>query len=94
MTHAKILFCLILLLFFLLVVHVYLLSLKIDVSFSKMVVKSFNSCTALWNYKITVGITNTSTLKTQVLLKPGDIEINPEPKKSSAIKFYRWNLNG
>ena len=28
------------------------------------------------------------------LLLPGDIEINPDPKRSSNIKFCHWNLNG
>ena len=29
-----------------------------------------------------------------LLLRSGDIEINPGPKKSSVIKFCHWNLNG
>ena len=29
-----------------------------------------------------------------LLLKSVDIEPNPGPRKSSALKFYRWNLNG
>ena len=31
-------------------------------------------------------------MTTELLLKSGDIEINPGPKKSSAIKFSRGNL--
>ena len=27
-------------------------------------------------------------------MKSGDIESNPGPRKSSALKFCRWNLNG
>ena len=49
-----------------------------------MVLKSLNSFIALRNYIITICINITSTLKTQVLLKSGDIETNPRPKKSSA----------
>ena len=33
-------------------------------------------------------------LTIQVLLIFGDTERNPGPKKSSAIKFCHWNLNG
>ena len=29
-----------------------------------------------------------------LLLKSGDIESNPGPRKSSALKFCHWNLNG
>ena len=29
-----------------------------------------------------------------LLLRSGDIEINPGPKKSSVIKFCHWKLNG
>ena len=29
-----------------------------------------------------------------LLLKSGDFESNPGPKKSSVIKFWHWNLNG
>ena len=59
-----------------------------------MVEKSFNSCIGLCNFVITICISITSILKTQVLLISGDIETNPGPKKSSAIKFCHWNLNG
>ena len=38
-------------------------------------------------------ISITSILAFQVLLKSGHIEINPGPKKPSAIKFCHWNLN-
>ena len=48
----------------------------------------------LCNYIITIYISITGILKTQVQLKPGDIETNPGLKKSSAIKFFPWNLNG
>ena len=48
----------------------------------------------LCNYIITICISITGILKTQVQLKPGDIETNPGLKKSSAIKFFPWNLNG
>ena len=60
----------------------------------KLVAKSFNSCMALCNYIITICISITSILTTQVLLKPGDIDTNPGPKRSSAIQFCHWNLNG
>ena len=59
-----------------------------------MVAKSFNSCIGPCNYIITICIRITSILKTHVLLIPGVIDTNPEPKKSSAIKFCHWNLNG
>ena len=59
-----------------------------------MIQKSFNSCVALCYYIITICISITSILTTQVLLKSGDIETNPGPKKSSAIKFCHWNLDG
>ena len=29
-----------------------------------------------------------------LLLKSGDIESNPGPRKSSTLKFFHWNLNG
>ena len=56
--------------------------------------KPFNSCITLCNYIITICISITSILTTQVLLKSGDIETIPGPKKSSAIRFRHWNLNG
>ena len=59
-----------------------------------MVAKSFNSFIALCNYIITICISITSILSTQVLLISGDIETKPGPKKSSVIKFCHWNLNG
>ena len=59
-----------------------------------MVAKSFNACITLCNYIITICINITSILTTQVLLKSGDIQTNPGPKKSSAIRFCHWNLNG
>ena len=59
-----------------------------------MVVKSFNSCITLCNYIITICISITSILTTQVLLKSGDSETNSGPKRSSAIRFYHWILNG
>ena len=93
-THARILSCLILVNFCLSVVNVYLRSLKINISSFIMVAKSFNSCIGLCNYIITICISITSILKTHVLLIPGVIDTNPGPKKSSAIKFCHWNLNG
>ena len=93
-TPAKVLYCLILVMFCLLVANIYLSSLKINISSPIMVAKSFNSCIALCNYIITIYISIGSILLTQVLLKSGDIETNPGPKKSSAIKFCHWNLNG
>ena len=60
-----------------------------------MVARSFNSCITLCNYYIiTLCISITSILKTQILLISGDIETITGPKKSSAIKFCFWNLNG
>ena len=59
-----------------------------------MVAKSFNSCIGQWNYTITICISITSILKTQVLLISGDIETNPGPKILSTFKFCHWNLNG
>ena len=56
--------------------------------------KSFNPCIALCNYIITICISITSILTTQVLLKSGEIETNPRPKKPSAIKFCHWSCNG
>ena len=88
-THAKVLSCLMLVLFYLLLVNMYLLSLKINISYSTMVVKSFNSSIALGNYIITICISITGILATQVLLKSSIIEINRGPKNhllsSSAI---------
>ena len=92
-THAKVLSCLILVIFCLLVVNIYLRSLKINISSSIMIAKSFNSCIGLRNYIITICNSITSILKTQVLLISGDIETNPGPKILSAIKFCHWNLN-
>ena len=92
--QTKVLSCLILVVFRLLVVNIYLPSLKINLSSSVMVAKSFNSCIALCNYIITICISITSILTTQALLKFSDIETNSGPKKSSAIKFRLWNLNG
>ena len=93
-THAKVLSCLMFVLFFLLIVNMYVLSLKINIGSSIMVAKSFNSCITLCNYIITICISITSILTAQVLLKSGNIETNPGPKKSSAIRFCHWNLNG
>ena len=93
-TYARVLSCLILVIFYLLVVNIYLCSLKINISSSIIVEKSFNSCIALCTYIITSCISITSILKTQLLLISGDIETNPGPKKSSATKFCHWNLNG
>ena len=59
-----------------------------------MVAKFFNSSSGVCNYIITIYIIIPSTLKTQVLLLSGDIETNPGPEKSSAIKFCHCNLNG
>ena len=59
-----------------------------------MIEKSFNSCIGLCNFISTICIIITSILATQVLLKSGDIEINPGTKRSSTIKFHHWNLNG
>ena len=59
-----------------------------------MVAKPFNSCIALCNYIITICISITSILITQVLLISGDTETNPGLKNSSATKFCHWNLNG
>ena len=59
-----------------------------------MVLKSFNSSIALCNLVITICISITIILAAQVLIKSGDIEINLGPKKSSAINFCYWNLNG
>ena len=35
-----------------------------------------------------------NNFKHLLLLLSGDIEINPDPKRSSNIKFCHWNLNG
>ena len=87
-------FLLNLVLFCLLFVNIYLRSLKINISLSMMVAKSFNSCIDLCYSIITICVSIISILITQVLLKSGDIEIDSGPKKSSAIKFYHSNLNG
>ena len=93
-TYAKVVSCLLLVLVCLLVVNIYLLSLKINVRSCKMAAQPCNSCIALFNYIITICISTTSILTTGVLLKSGDIEINPGPKTLSAIKIYYWKLNG
>ena len=37
----------------------------------------------------------TASNLTQILLiQPGDVELNPGPKKSSSLTFFPWNLNG
>ena len=59
-----------------------------------MFAKSFNPYIAPCNYITTIYISINSILTIQVLLKSGDIETNTGPKKSSAIKFCHWNLNG
>ena len=33
-------------------------------------------------------------LKILLLIRSGDIETNPGPKKQSCLKFFHWNLNG
>ena len=85
-THAKVLSCLILVLVCFLVVSIYLRSLNINISYTIMVAKAFSSCIALCNYIVTICISMTSILTTQVLVKSGDTEANPGPKKSSIIK--------
>ena len=79
-THAKVLSCLILLMFCLLVVNIYLSFLKIKINSPIMLAKSFNPCIAPCNCIIAIYISITSILTTQVLLKSGDIETNPGPK--------------
>ena len=91
-THPKVLSYLMLVLLYLVVVNMYLLSLKIGLSSSIMVAKSFNSRIVLCNYIATICISIASIMTTELLLKSGDTEINPGPKKSSAIKFCRGNL--
>ena len=34
------------------------------------------------------------TLNQILLIQPGDVELNPSPKKSSSLFFFHWNLNG
>ena len=85
---------LLLVLLCLLVANRYLRSLKINISSSVMIGKSFNSCIDLCNYLVTICISITSILTNQVLLKSGDIETNPGTKRSSTIKFHHRNLNG
>ena len=92
-THAMGLHCLMLILFHFSVPNIYLLSLKLDISSSIMIGKSFSSYIALYNYIIAICTDNTSILKNQLVLKSNDIQINAGPKKSSAIKFCLWNLN-
>ena len=75
---------LILVLLCLLVVNIYLCSLKTNKISSIGVAKSFNSSIALCNYIITICIRITSILKSEVLLKSGDTETNPGHKNSSA----------
>ena len=86
-THAKVLSCLILVLVCFLVVSIYLRSLNINISYTIMAAKTFSSCIALCNYIVTICISMTSILTTQVLVKSGDTEANPGPKKLSIIKF-------
>ena len=76
----------------LLVVNIYLLSLKINISSSITFERSSKSCIALCNHITTICFSITSILKIPVVLKSGDIEINSGPKISSNIKFYHWNL--
>ena len=71
-THAKVLSCLILVLVCFLVVSIYLRSLNINISYTIMVAKAFSSCIALCNYIVTICISMTSILTTQVLVKSGD----------------------
>ena len=70
-THAKVYSCLMLVMFYLLLVNMYLLSLKININFAIMVAKSFNSCIVLSNYIITICISITSILITKILTKSG-----------------------
>ena len=53
-----------------------------------MVAKSYNLCIVLGNYIPTICISNTRILTTQLLLKFGDIEINPGPKTSPAVRLF------
>ena len=92
-TNPKALSCLMLIVFYLLVVTLHLLSLRLNKNSSIMAVKSFNLCIALFSYVITICINNTSILKT-LIVKSGDTEVNPGPTKLSAIKCQYWNLNG
>ena len=86
-THAKVLSFLILVLLCFLVVSINLRSLNINISYTIMVTKAFSSYIALCNSIVTICISMTSILTTQVLIKSGDTEANPGPKKSSVIKF-------
>ena len=67
-THAKVLPCLELILFYLRIVNIYLLSLRLIIR-SSIFMKSINSYIALSNYIITICINHASILTIQVLLK-------------------------
>ena len=52
-----------------------------------MVTKFFNFCISLYDYIITMCIKNAIILKTQVVPKSGDIEINSGPKNDFPTSF-------
>ena len=58
-----------------------------------MTVKSAKPCFAVCAYVLFYLFFDTIFSKI-LLVNSGDIETNPGPRKSSPIKFCRWNLNG
>ena len=55
--------------------------------------KSVKPCFAVCTYVLFYLFFDTISSKI-LLVNSGDIETNPGPRKSSPIKFCRWNLNG
>ena len=54
----------------------------------------FRSVHQLCNFLLISVVLHYLYIKHFLLLKSGDIESNPGPCKSSALKFCHWNLNG
>jgi len=52
---------------------------------------SSNVCISYYGKPLDI---STTSLSQTLLLRSGDVELNPEPKKSSSLSFFHWNVNG
>ena len=73
--------------------HLYLSS---DLSKRLTCILSLNlrSADQLCNFFLISVVLHCLYIQNFLLMKSGDIESNPEPRKSSTLKFCHWNLNG
>ena len=75
---------------------IFLLNLSIDLSKMLTCILSLHlqSAYQLCNFLLISVVLHCLYIKNFLLLKSGDLESNPGPRKRSALKFCHWNLNG